>query len=94
MIPDEPTTSTQEQRRSARHVFEAPVSMKFEIDSIEGISDNISQVGVMFFTEQPLRVTVEIEEEGGTRSYSGRLMRLQRLNETSTGLAIEFDDAG
>ena len=94
MIPDEPTTSTKDLRRSARHDFEAPVRMRFEIDSIEGVSDNISQVGLMFFTEQPLQVTVEIQEEGKARSYSGRLMRLQRLNETSTGLAIEFDDVG
>jgi len=39
-----------------------------------------------------LRVKVDIEEEGGWRQRTGRLMRLQRLNDTNTGLAIEFDD--
>jgi len=66
--------------------------MSFDAEAIEGISDNMSNVGLMFFTDQPLRVQVEIEEEGGWRKRTGRLMRLQRLNDTNTGLAIEFDD--
>ncbi len=92
MIPEETATNVKDQRRARRFAVEATVRMSFDADAIEGISDNVSQVGLMFFTEQPLRVKVDIEEEGGRRQRTGRLMRLQRLNDTNTGLAIEFDD--
>ncbi len=92
MTVDQPSTNVQDQRRARRFSVEASVRMRFEADAIQGISDNVSQVGLMFFTEEPLRVTVEVDEDGETRTYTGRLMRLQRLNETNTGLAVEFDD--
>ena len=46
---------------------------------------------LLFFSEEGLRVRVEVHEDEGTRSYLGRLIRLQRMSESSTGLAIEFD---
>ena len=65
--------------------------MRLETDALAGLSDNISRAGLLFFTEEPLRVTIEVQEPGGPRRYCGRLIRLQRMSESSTGLAVEFD---
>ena len=84
-------TRTVDQRRADRRALEAPVRMHLETTTLEGVSDNISRAGLLFFSEEGLRVRVEVHEDEGTRSYLGRLIRLQRMSESSTGLAIEFD---
>ncbi|MEW6073981.1 MAG: PilZ domain-containing protein [Planctomycetota bacterium] len=92
MAPGDPRPHAPESRRAERVPLEAPVRMRFDVGAIDGLSDNISQIGLMFFTSDPLPVTVEIDEGGRKLVRHGRLMRVQRLNEASTGLAIEFDD--
>ena len=77
--------------RADRHTLEAPVQMRVVTDSLEGISDNFSSVGIMFFTDEPLRVSVEVVGPDGPRTHQGRLVRVQRMSETNTGIAIEFD---
>jgi hypothetical protein len=84
-------TSTADQRRTDRRAVEAPVRMCLETHELVGQSENVSRAGLLFFTEQPLRVTVEVNEPGGTRRFSGKLIRVQRMSESSTGIAIEFD---
>ena len=61
--------------------------------TLEGIGDNISRVGLLFFAEDSVRVKVEVQECGRMREYTGRLARVQRINESSTGLAVEFDES-
>ena len=90
-MKDRDSTGTADQRRTNRKAVEAPVRMSLETSALHGISDNISRAGLLFFTDEPLRVTVEVKEPGGPRTYRGRLIRLHRMSETSTGLAIEFD---
>lgn len=90
-MKDRDSTGTADQRRTNRRDVEAPVKMSIETSSLTGISDNLSRAGLLFFTEEPLRVTVELKDAGGQRTYRGRLIRLHRMSETSTGLAIEFD---
>ena len=80
-----------EQRGTDRRAIEAPVRMRIDSNTLEGMSDNCSSAGIMFFTEEPIRVTIEICEPEGARTYKGRIVRLQRMNESNTGLAIEFD---
>lgn len=65
-----------------------PLKLTLETPELSGVTENISGVGVLFFTEGTLRVSVEMEG-GGTRS--GRLVRVQRMNLGSTGFAVEFD---
>ena len=65
--------------------------MRLETGVLAGLSDNISSAGLLFFTGEPLRVTIEVQEPDGPRRYSGHLIRLQRMSESSTGLAVEFD---
>lgn len=91
MNPEDPATETAEQRRAPRRPIEAPIRMRIENEILEGVSDNISGVGLMFFAEEPVRVVIEVEENGALRRYKGRLVRAQRMTEDTTGYAIEFD---
>lgn len=84
-------TSTADQRRIDRRALEAPVRMRIETQELRGQSENLSRAGLLFFSEEPLKVTVEVDEPGGPRTYRGRLIRVQRMSEHSTGLAVEFD---
>jgi hypothetical protein len=91
MKSDSHPIRTADQRHVDRRAIEAPVRMHLETVTLEGLSDNISRAGLLFFSEEGLRVRVEVVEPNGTRSYTGRLIRLQRMSESSTGLAVEFD---
>ena len=93
MKHEDSTSSLQDARTSERRDVEAPVRLRIDSSSIQGTSDNLSSAGLLFFTDEPLRVTVEIEEQGELKSYRGRLLRVQRMSESSTGLAVEFDPA-
>ncbi|MEQ1895344.1 MAG: PilZ domain-containing protein [Planctomycetota bacterium] len=84
-------TSTADQRRTDRRALEAPVRMRLETRELVGQSENLSRAGLLFFSDEPLRVAVDVQEPGGVRTYTGRLIRVQRMSESSTGLAIEFD---
>ncbi len=90
-MQDQPTAGVADSRRSDRAESDAPLRMRIVTQTIEGMADNLSEIGLMFFTENPLRVEVDIEEGGSVRTLQGRLVRAQRLNETNTGIAIEFD---
>jgi hypothetical protein len=90
-MKDRDSTGTADQRRTDRTPLEAAVTMHLETDTLAGQSDNISRAGVLFFTGESVRVRVEVHDPAGPRSYHGRLIRLQRMSESSTGLAVEFD---
>ena len=86
-------TSTSDRRTSDREELEAPVRMSLEMEHVSGLSDNLSPAGLLFFTREPIRVRVELaQEEGAPRTYRGRLIRVQQMNEDTTGLAVEFDE--
>lgn len=83
--------STADQRRNTRKALEAEVTMRLETGELKGQSDNLSRAGILFYSEQPIRVTIEVQEAEGARTYHGRLIRLQRISDSNTGLAVEFD---
>ncbi|MEM7308527.1 MAG: PilZ domain-containing protein [Planctomycetota bacterium] len=87
----QPSAYTADQRRVNRLSLEKPIRMRIDSKELQGMSDNISGAGLMFFAEEPLRVAIEVEEEGGTVTYQGRLVRAQKMSESTTGYAIEFD---
>lgn len=86
-----PHTQVAEGRRSPRRGLAGSVRMRFETAAIDGAGDNISQVGLLFFSDQAIRVVVEVEEDGEMNEYAGRLIRTERMSETNLGLAVEFD---
>ncbi len=90
-MKDRESTGTADQRRTNRKAHEAPVTLSIETHALEGTSDNLSRAGLLLYSEQPIRVTVEVAEASGKRTYKGRLIRLQRISDASIGLAVEFD---
>ena len=90
-MKDHESVGTADQRRTDRRALEAGVTMHLETSVLVGQADNISRAGILFYSDQPVRVTIELAEPSGTRTYHGHLIRLQRMSEASTGLAVEFD---
>lgn len=90
-MQDRDSVGTTDQRRMDRKAIEAGVTMHLETSVLAGQSDNISRAGILFYSDQPVRVTIELADPSGSRTYHGRLIRLQRMSESSTGLAVEFD---
>ncbi len=89
--PAVPAVPVADQRRSERRALEVPVRLCVTSGTVGGMTDNVSSVGLMFFSDEPLRVEVELEEGGLLQRFSGRLVRVQRMSETTTGYAVELD---
>ncbi len=81
-----------DRRRAPRLSVHLPVQVSFPAQPLAGTSADVSDVGVMFVTDQPLQVTVRIEEQGGTIERVGRVIRTQQLGAVSTAIAIEFEE--
>jgi hypothetical protein len=86
------SAETLDRRAQERQAAEAQVTILVETSDFGGRTKNLSQAGVFFFSPDRLRVTVRIEDEHGRRAASGTLVRVERLDATTTGYAIEFDD--
>lgn len=90
---EELSTETGERRRARRLDSRAHVRIAVDTAEMSGRADNISQTGILFFSEGELRVKLEIEDNGVVQSRTGRLVRAQRMRGDSIGWAIEFDPA-
>lgn len=86
-----PAAHVADQRRAPRRALEVPIRLRVVGEGVSGITDNVSGVGLMFFAEEPLRVAVELELDGQPVTCTGRLVRAQKMSETTTGYAVEFD---
>ena len=92
-FPDraEPSSTADERRHGGRSETRVAISVKVDTDEFTGRTQNVSQGGVFFFSDNQLRVTVELEQDGDQVTRHGRLVRVERMNEETTGFAIEFD---
>lgn len=81
-----------DRRSEERQAREAQITILVETSDFGGQTKNLSQAGVFFFSPDRLRVTVRIEDENGRRAANGTLVRVERLDATTTGYAVEFDD--
>jgi len=86
-----PAIHTADQRRASRRPLEVPIRLRVVGEGVSGVTDNVSGVGLMFFADEPLRVAVELELDGRLVTYTGRLVRAQKMSATTTGYAVEFD---
>ena len=84
-------TATGERRMEPRIDSNLALRLKVEPCSLEGVTENVSGIGVLFFAEGDLRVSVELEEDGSRVIRTGRLVRVQRMSLENTGFAVEFD---
>jgi hypothetical protein len=88
---DDKAAGVGERRRSDRNETDLQLELELETRSIAGRAENISTAGLFFFAHTPLRVTVKLLDGGRTQSYSGKLVRVERLSSETTGFAVEFD---
>lgn len=88
---DDLDTGIGERRRARRRSTKANVHLTLESCEVHGEADNISQSGLLFFSEGELRVKIDLEEDGVVKRRTGRLVRAQRMRGASFGWAIEFD---
>ena len=90
--PAEPDqVAAAERRDKRRNPAKTQIEVRVETSSLAGKTQNLSRAGVFFFSDSDLRVQVTIEQEDGPLERTGRLVRVERMSEESTGFAIEFD---
>jgi hypothetical protein len=88
---NEDTTDTANRRRAPRMQHRGTVRLSVHAQDLAGEADNISQTGILFFTEGDLRVVLEVETDGEVMSRAGRLVRCERIHDSRSGWAVEFD---
>jgi len=84
-------TNTTDRRRAARQAIDSGVQVSIENPEHEGVANNVSKTGILFFTDGDLRVTVEYLEDGEIRTRTGNLVRCERIKGDRRGWAVEFD---
>ena len=82
-----------DRRVAPRARLASRLTLRIEPVALDGHAENISRSGVLFFTENTLRVTVEIEDDGVVRERPGRLVRAERIRGEQQGWAVEFGAA-
>ena len=80
-----------ERRQSVRITRPGKVRIQVDASGITGDCENLSPTDVLFYSEQPLRVQVELEEDGQVRTVPGRVVRLEPMQGERSAWAIEFD---
>jgi len=89
--PSENRIAADDRRGDRRRSVRARVEVELQAQVLTGETENLSGAGVFFFSDAPLAVRVRVEQEDGTVERRGRLVRLERMNERTTGFAVEFD---
>jgi hypothetical protein len=89
--PNQSPQPSGERRKAARRTDDILLEVAFETRSIAGRAEQISADGVFFFAHEPLRVSIKLVQDGHEQSYPGRLVRVERLSEHTTGFAVEFE---
>jgi hypothetical protein len=89
-VPD-PSSPTADRRRAAREASDSSVQVSINTGSLDGVANNLSKTGILFFTDGELRVTVEFVEDGEARKVTGSLVRCERIKGDHRGWAVEFD---
>ncbi|MFT7668722.1 MAG: hypothetical protein ACI8X5_001420 [Planctomycetota bacterium] len=89
---EEFVTGTHDRRRAQRKALESEVKVSFETKELSGVGNNLSQTGILFFTEGDLRVNVQVEQDGETKTMTGSLVRCERIKGDHRGWAVEFNE--
>lgn len=67
---------------------EPRATVYFQEKAVQGVLDTVKPGGLMIFIDEPLEVSVAV---AGT-VLKGRLVRIQRMSATQTGIAIQLDE--
>jgi hypothetical protein len=88
---DDAKAGVDDRRQSLREETHVGIRVQVETEAFGGETQNVSRAGIFFFSSDRLRVSVELQEDGETVTRKGHLVRVERMNEDTTGFAIEFD---
>lgn len=77
-------------RRAERVGFDGTVTICFDGGDIVGSGQNVSEQGVFFVSETPIKVNVEIGGRDG--QMVGELVRIENMGAGAVGIAVKFDD--
>lgn len=76
-----------ERRISDRNSMTQSVEVRFPEEPATGPGQNLSEDGVLFVTQESLRVRVRIGDE---QWVDGELIRVQNMGEGRIGVAVKF----
>lgn len=93
MAESDPTQHVADQRAAERTEVTLTVRLHLEDQEVVGTTRDASAAGVMFVSDAPLRVRVEVVEDGKLVERTGRLARVQRMNAGEVAYAVELDEA-
>ena len=81
----------EDNRRVPRLPADGAVRVLIHTDDLQGQTENVSSAGVLLLSDEPVRVSVEFGGGSADQLRSGRLVRIQRMDDGRFGLAVEFD---
>ena len=90
-MSDSESAEKKETRSAERVGFDGSVSIRVASDAIVGSGQNVSEQGVFFVSETPIKVSVEIG--GRDAPMTGELVRIENMGAGVVGIAVKFDDA-
>ena len=88
---DEQVLIAREKRSTSRQPSRARFKVKVDESLMEGMGTNISQTGAYFVTCDEVMVELKIEGVHGRRDVPARIVRMDRISESSFGIAVRFD---
>lgn len=77
-----------ERRIGERQPFEGEITIRFLDPVLVGPGENISAEGVFFVADGSVKVEVSTSEGGEV--FTGELVRLHKMGEGKTGVAVRF----
>lgn len=83
---------TSDRRRERRDPSDDRVTVTLDSGAIQGQASNLSKTGILFFTDEEVKVEVTLTDpEGNQRTERGNLVRCERIKGNHRGWAVEFD---
>ncbi len=89
--PDPQGLSTPDRRREQRMTSSDAVKIHIQTADLDGVASNLSSSGILFFTDDELKVSVEVVSDGEAKTLTGHLVRCERIKGNHRGWAVEFD---
>jgi len=83
---------SEDRRKNRRMTGECRVRVVVEGGELVGRTENLSPRDMLLFTDDEIRVTVELMSDGVVKCVPGRLVRREQLASGESGWAVEFLD--
>lgn len=80
-----------ERRQSVRVTRPGSIRVRVEAVDLAGESENLSPTDLLFYSDEPLMVSLEYEQDGTLKQARGRVVRINPVQGERSGWAIEFE---